>query len=139
MSKIKIPAPTPVNLPDLPVTTSLPIPNIPLILTPLIPEYDGDINAVPPSWLDKFRGIFAIVVVFIEQATTAAEVIYGPGTGAAKKSFVTNKTMEYIKALEDKLNFIPGWLQPIAFKAISMALDFIIEKIVKNFKIKGIL
>ena len=83
---------------------------------------------------DRVRAIWIVVEMVVEELVGAAETLFGPGTGAEKKRFVTDKALELLIELERRHDFIPGWLETIVFRSIGFALDFIIERVVKQLK-----
>lgn len=115
-----------------PIVPIPPVPQIPLSLPALAKVAEQD-----SGWLEKFRTVWALLQAFVENLVTAAEAIYGPGTGAQKKTIVTEMALKWLKEGEKRMNLIPDWIQPLVFKAVELGLDMMIEKVVKNFKKAG--
>ena len=124
----------PSDLPEVPGVAAIPEELEALLKQPVEePAEDGG-----PSWLSKFRGIWGIIEVAIEKAIEAAEVLFdGEKRGAEKKSWVTDQAMEYLRMAEQRADFIPSWLEGVAFRVLEMSLDFTIEQVVKRLKGSG--
>lgn len=128
-----IPEPTPrkVRLEVDPVTVTRDLPS----LDPIVP----DMAAVEDASLgDRIRAVWNVVQVFVEEAVKAAEVLLGPGTGPEKKAYVVRETLDLIRALEERVDFIPGLFQGIVFKALEMGVGFLVDRVVGNLKARGI-
>lgn len=128
--------PTPPKLPPLDLPKIPGVSPIPLSLEALVPEYVPEADG--PGWLDKLRAVWAVLQVLVEHLVLAVEAIHGAGTGPKKKEVVVATAMAWLKETEERVDFIPSWLQWVAFKAMEKALDLLVEKVVKSFQDRGV-
>lgn len=140
---LEIPEPGPPHdglMRPLPPMEKPPIRVIPETLTPLTPLPDpmrwleDEELTMKPDTAEKIRAIWSTVERVAEELIQAAEALYGPKTGEQKKTYVEGKLLEYLKQLEGRVDIIPGWMEPIVFKAVEFSVGFIIERVLKALK-----
>jgi len=79
--------------------------------------------------LTTIRAILDTAELVIEQALVAAETLHGMTAEADKKAFAEKTVMEFLKSVEGKYNFVPAAAEPIVFKGLEYAVDFIIDRV----------
>lgn len=66
-----------------------------------------------------------------------AEYLLGPGRGAEKKEFVREEILSQLEELEAERDLLPASIQPLVFKGIRLALNYAIERAVKELTEQG--
>lgn len=121
-----------VALPDPTSTSPIEMPD----LDPLAREY-SEVEIRNMTLADKIRHYWTVIDTFTEQAVVSAESVLGPGTGDQKKDYVTHRVLGFLKRMEDRVNVIPDWIQPVVFHGFRFGLSMTIERVVKSFKARG--
>lgn len=84
----------------------------------------------------RARNVWAVAKAVIEEAILAAEG--SPGyDGVRKKRFVTERALEFLRRAEEHYDRIPDGLEPLAFRAVEWALDWMIETVFRRLEIEG--
>lgn len=114
---------------ELAPASSRPLPGI---VAPSLPET----KAV--SMVDKVRAFWTIIETVVAELIAAAEVLYGPQTGATKKAYVKAKVLELLRELEGRHDYLPQVVESLTFKVVEWSLDFIIERVFRALSSKGL-
>lgn len=92
-----------------------------------------------PSVVDRIRSVWEVVQKLVEEAVQAAEVLHpGSGQGPNKKEWVKERVMTFLRSLEARENFVPGFVEGLVFKAVETALDWMIDRVVRELTERGL-